>query len=117
LFGRVVKVSLDDFGTGYSSLNYLTKMPIDTLKIDKSFIDSICISEKDSRIAESIIQLAHSLDIKVVAEGVESEDQLALLRARHCDIIQGFIYSPPLHPTRLLEMIREDDMIYQCSLF
>jgi diguanylate cyclase (GGDEF)-like protein len=112
-----VKVSLDDFGTGYSSLNYLTKMPIDTLKIDKSFIDSICISEKDSRIAESIIQLAHSLDIKVVAEGVESEDQLALLRARHCDIIQGFIYSPPLHPTRLLEMIREDDMIYQCSLF
>ncbi len=112
-----VKVSLDDFGTGYSSLNYLTKMPIDTLKIDKSFIDNICISEKDSCIAEAIIQLAHSLDIKVVAEGVESEDQLALLRTRHCDIVQGYIYSPPLHPARLLEMVREDDMIYQCSLF
>ncbi len=112
-----VKISLDDFGTGYSSLNYLTSMPINTLKIDKSFIDSICIREKDSRIAESIIQLAHSLDIKVVAEGVESEDQLTLLRKRHCDVVQGFIYSPPLHPLELLERIKEDDMIYQCSMF
>ena len=112
-----VKISLDDFGTGYSSLNYLTKMPIDTLKIDKSFIDNICTNEKDAQIAESIIQLAHSLDIKVVAEGVESEDQLAVLRGKHCDIIQGFIYSPPLHPAQLLEIIKEDDLISQCSLF
>jgi diguanylate cyclase (GGDEF)-like protein len=112
-----VKVSLDDFGTGYSSLNYLTKMPIDTLKIDKSFIDNICTSEKDAQIAESIIQLAHSLDIKVVAEGVESEDQLAILRGKHCDIIQGYIFSPPLHPEELLEIIKEDDLISQCSLF
>jgi diguanylate cyclase (GGDEF)-like protein len=112
-----VKVSLDDFGTGYSSLNYLTKMPIDTLKIDKSFIDNICTSEKDAQIAESIIQLAHSLDIKVVAEGVESEDQLAVLRSKHCDIIQGYIYSAPLHPAELLEIIKEDDLISQCSLF
>ncbi len=112
-----VKVSLDDFGTGYSSLNYLTKMPIDTLKIDKSFIDNICTSEKDAQIAESIIQLAHSLDIKVVAEGVESEDQLAVLRGKHCDIIQGYIYSKPLHPGQLLEIIKEDDLISQFSLF
>ncbi|HWT75823.1 MAG TPA: EAL domain-containing protein [Mobilitalea sp.] len=112
-----VKVSLDDFGTGYSSLNYLTKMPIDTLKIDKSFIDNICNSNKDSCIAESIIQLAHSLDIKVVAEGVEQEDQLTLLRTQHCDIVQGFIYSQPLHPAELMEAIREDDLISQCSLF
>jgi EAL domain-containing protein (putative c-di-GMP-specific phosphodiesterase class I) len=112
-----VKVSLDDFGTGYSSLNYLTKMPIDTLKIDKSFIDNICTNEKDAQIAESIIQLAHSLDIKVVAEGVEGEDQLAVLRGKHCDIIQGFIYSPPLHPAELLEIIKEDDLISQFSLF
>lgn len=112
-----VKVSLDDFGTGYSSLNYLTKMPIDTLKIDKSFVDYICTSSKDSRIADSIIQLAHSLDIKVVAEGVEHEDQLALLKTQRCDVIQGYIYHKPLHPEDLLEVIREDDKITQCSLF
>lgn len=112
-----VKISLDDFGTGYSSLNYLTKMPIDTLKIDKSFIDNICTSNKDSRIAESIIQLAHSLDIRVVAEGVEQEDQLSLLRSQRCDVVQGFIYSPPLLPAALLEAIREDDLISQCTLF
>jgi EAL domain-containing protein (putative c-di-GMP-specific phosphodiesterase class I) len=112
-----VKVSLDDFGTGYSSLNYLTKMPIDTLKIDKSFIDNLCTNEKDAQIAESIIQLAHSLDIKVVAEGVESEDQLAVLRGKHCDIIQGFIFSHPLHPDELLEKIKEDDLISQGTLF
>lgn len=112
-----VKVSLDDFGTGYSSLNYLTKMPINTLKIDKSFIDNICYSEKDTCIAESIIQLAHSLDIKVVAEGVEHENQLVLLRSKHCDIIQGYIFSEPLHPSALLDVIQEDDLITQCSLF
>lgn len=112
-----VKVSLDDFGTGYSSLNYLTKMPINTLKIDKSFIDNICYSDKDSYIAQSIIQLAHSLDIKVIAEGVEHEEQLTLLRDQRCDIVQGFIYSAPLHPNALLDAIREDDTITQCSLF
>lgn len=112
-----VKISLDDFGTGYSSLNYLTKLPIDTLKIDKSFIDNICINEKDSCIAEAIIHLAHSLDIRVVAEGVEQEEQLCLLRSKRCDIIQGYIYSPPLHPEDLLEVIREDDLVTQCSLF
>jgi len=112
-----VSVSLDDFGTGYSSLNYLTKMPINTLKIDKSFIDNICINDKDSCIAESIIQLAHSLNIKVVAEGVEQDDQLIMLRAQHCDIIQGFIYSAPLHPSALIEVLKEDDLISQFSLF
>lgn len=102
-----VKVSLDDFGTGYSSLNYLTKMPIDTLKIDKSFIDNICSSEKDSFIAESIIQLAHSLHIKVVAEGVEYENQLTLLREQKCDIIQGYIFSAPLYPSALIDVIQK----------
>jgi len=102
-----VKVSLDDFGTGYSSLNYLTKLPINTLKIDKSFIDNICSNGKDSCIAESIIQLAHSLNIKVVAEGVEQESQLALLKSQKCDIIQGYIFSAPLHPDALADVIRE----------
>lgn len=101
-----VQVSLDDFGTGYSSLNYLTKMPINTLKIDKSFVDNICFNAKDSCIAESIIQLAHSLNIKVVAEGVEHENQLALLKSLKCDIIQGFIFSAPLHPAALIDVIQ-----------
>lgn len=102
-----VKISLDDFGTGYSSLNYLTNMPINTLKIDKSFIDNICISEKDAYIAESIISLAHSLNIKVVAEGVETKEQLQLLREKKCDIVQGFVFSDPLHPQALEDLIRQ----------
>lgn len=102
-----VKVSLDDFGTGYSSLNYLTKLPIDTLKIDKSFVDNICHNEKDSYIAESIIQLAHNLKVKVVAEGVEDLSQLALLREKKCDIIQGYIFSTPLHPPSLIDILKE----------
>lgn len=102
-----VKISLDDFGTGYSSLNYLTMMPINTLKIDKSFIDNICINKKDAYIAEAIIHLAHSLNIKVVAEGVENEDQLSLLKTKNCDIIQGYIYSSPLHPSALIDCIKE----------
>lgn len=105
LQGLGVKVSLDDFGTGYSSLNYLTKMPINTLKIDKSFIDNICVNEKDACIAETIIQLAHSLNIKVVAEGVEYANQLNLLNEKKCDIIQGFIFSGPLYPDALIDMM------------
>ncbi len=101
-----VKISLDDFGTGYSSLNYLTKMPIDTLKIDKSFIDNICTNKKDARIAESIIGLAHSLKIKVVAEGVETKEQLELLREKKCDIVQGYVFYTPLHPEELEDLIK-----------
>ena len=102
-----VKISLDDFGTGYSSLNYLIKLPINTLKIDKSFIDNICYSAKDSYIAETIIQLAHKLHIRVVAEGVEHQDQLNLLKIKKCDIIQGFLFSAPLHPPALVDVIQE----------
>lgn len=102
-----IKISLDDFGTGYSSLNYLTKLPINTLKIDKSFIDNICSSTKDSYISEAIIQLAHSLNIQVVAEGVENTNQLNVLKRQECDIIQGFIFSEPLHPPALIDVILE----------
>lgn len=102
-----IKISLDDFGTGYSSLNYLTKLPINTLKIDKSFIDNICSNTKDSYISEAIIQLAHSLNIQVVAEGVENTNQLNILKKQKCDIIQGFIFSEPLHPPALVDVISE----------
>jgi EAL domain-containing protein (putative c-di-GMP-specific phosphodiesterase class I) len=100
-----VRISLDDFGTGYSSLNYLTNMPINTLKIDKSFIDNISFNKKDSLIAEAIIQLAHSIELEVIAEGVECEDQLSILKNKNCDIIQGYIYSKPLLPDSLLAML------------
>jgi diguanylate cyclase (GGDEF)-like protein len=100
-----VRISLDDFGTGYSSLNYLTSMPINTLKIDKSFIDNISNNEKDSFIAEAIIQLAHNIDVEVVAEGVEYEIQLDMLKNKQCDIVQGYIYSKPLLPTELMELL------------
>jgi len=112
-----VRISLDDFGTGYSSLNYLTNMPIDTLKIDKSFIDNICNNKKDSCIAESIIQLAHSLEVTVVAEGVEQEDQLIELKKMRCDTIQGYIYSKPISRSALIDILREDDLITQRTLF
>lgn len=103
-----VMISLDDFGTGYSSLNYLTSMPINILKIDKSFVDNICYSKKDARIAESIIALAHSLNIQVVAEGVESMEQLLLLKDMKCDIVQGFVFSGPLHPQELEDLIKHE---------
>ncbi len=112
-----VRISLDDFGTGYSSLNYLTSMPINTLKIDKSFIDHICTNQKDACIAESIIQLAHSLDITVVAEGVEEENQLLELKKMRCDVIQGYVYSRPLSANALIDILKEDDLITQNTLF
>lgn len=100
-----IRISLDDFGTGYSSLNYLTQMPIDTLKIDKVFIDKINLNEKDNFVAEAIISLAHNLEVKVVAEGVEDKDQLNLLKEKQCDLIQGYLYSKPLKPEDLIEIL------------
>lgn len=100
-----VRISLDDFGTGYSSLNYLTNMPINTLKIDKTFVDNISNSKKDSCIADAIIRLAHSIDLEVIAEGVEDNDQLTVLKNKKCDIIQGYIFSKPLLPSALITLL------------
>lgn len=105
-----VRISLDDFGTGYSSLNYLTSMPINTLKIDKSFIDNISRDEKDSLIAEAIIQLAHSIEVEVIAEGAEYDEQLYVLKNKKCDMVQGYIYSKPLLPSRLLAILDNNDI-------
>lgn len=89
-------IYLDDFGTGYSSLNYLLRLPINTIKIDKSFIDEMMLSEKGRKITERIINLAHDMELNVVAEGVEVEEQLVILKKFHCDIIQGYIFGKPL---------------------
>ena len=91
-----VCLSIDDFGTGYSSLSYLRLFPIDILKIDRSFVFNLTSESNDAAIANSIIQLAHSMNLKVVAEGVETQEQLEILRHQGCDFVQGFLFSRPL---------------------
>ncbi|UGQ48759.1 EAL domain-containing protein [Massilia endophytica] len=103
-----VTLSLDDFGTGHSSLSYLKRLPIDALKIDKSFVRNITTDPQEAAIARSIIALAHSLQLRVVAEGVETEHQLAYLRRHRCDSIQGYYYSRAL-PAPELELLMAED--------
>ncbi|MCL4147481.1 UNVERIFIED_CONTAM: hypothetical protein GTU68_013666 [Idotea baltica] len=91
-----VKLAIDDFGTGYSSLNYLKNFPIDTLKIDKSFIDEIVTNKKDAAIAQTIVQLASNLGLTTVAEGVETNEQKCLLKEMGCAQFQGFYYGKPM---------------------
>ena len=89
------KVSLDDFGTGYSSLSYISKIPIDILKIDKSFIDNITGNKSAKVMIESIINIARAYSMSVVAEGVETKEQVEMLTSLGCDIVQGYYYSRP----------------------
>ncbi len=91
-----IELSIDDFGTGYSSLAYLKQFPVSTLKIDRSFIIEIQHTEADQKIVGAVVNLAHSLNLKVVAEGVEEEEQTSILKRLNCDVIQGYFYSKPL---------------------
>lgn len=93
-----IRISLDDFGTGFSSLSYLKKLPIDTLKIDKSFIDTVLTDSATRIITESIINMVKALGIESIAEGVEEEQQYRYLHAIGCDVIQGYLFSKPLSP-------------------
>ncbi|MCJ8169563.1 EAL domain-containing protein [Atopomonas sediminilitoris] len=100
-----VRVSIDDFGTGYSSLAYLRRLPVNTLKIDRSFVRELDTNQQDQELTGAIIAMAHKLQLRVVAEGVESLKHVSLLRSQQCDLLQGFWFSKPLPVADLLEWL------------
>lgn len=104
-----IAVSLDDFGTGYSSLNYLRRLPIDSVKMDKSFVDNLTLNQLDNMIVKTVIDLSHGINLKVVAEGVESKHQLTLLKEYSCDEIQGYYYSKPIDTGEFYKLILKDE--------
>ncbi|MBI3874012.1 MAG: EAL domain-containing protein, partial [Arcobacter sp.] len=97
-------ISMDDFGTGYSSLNYLKQLPIDILKIDKSFVDGLPDDKNDMQITKAIISMAKTLGLKTLAEGVETIDQLEFLQKEGCDYYQGYYFSKPILKNEFLTL-------------
>lgn len=107
-----VKIAIDDFGTGFSSLNYLKRLPIDKVKIDRSFVEEIISDQHDAAITQGIISMAHHLRLKVIAEGVETEPQFAFLKRSHCDLFQGYYFAKPM-PFAELEVFLRERMLTQ----
>jgi diguanylate cyclase (GGDEF)-like protein/PAS domain S-box-containing protein len=106
-----VSISLDDFGTGYSSLAYLKRFPIDAVKVDRSFVRDITADSDDASITRAVITMAHHLKLKVVAEGVETAEQLALLISHQCDIVQGYFFSRPLPAPEMMQLLATDQRL------
>ena len=102
-----VKLAIDDFGTGYSSLSYLKRFAVDYVKIDQTFIRGVGTCAEDDAITKAIIVMAHSLELKVVAEGVENQVQLAFLRTHQCDEVQGYLISSPINAAALGDLLRD----------
>jgi len=103
-----VRLAVDDFGTGYSALSYLRDFPVNTLKIDQSFIQDIATNRSDQRLIEAIITMAHGLELVTIAEGVETSEQDALLAELHCDMVQGYFYCEPLAANDIQELLSND---------
>jgi EAL domain-containing protein (putative c-di-GMP-specific phosphodiesterase class I) len=101
-----ISLLIDDFGTGHSSLNYLKRFPVDGVKIDRSFVANVTTSPDDAAIASAIVAMAHSLNLTVIAEGVDTQAQLDFLRDIGCDQVQGFLISPPVSAEELAEYLR-----------
>ncbi len=110
-----VRIAIDDFGTGYSSLSYLQRFPIDTLKIDRSFVKGVMVDSESAAITNSIVHLAHSLGLETVAEGVEGVDQEAYLRELNCTYVQGYYYSKPLPAEEIAALLRRGHFTPQPS--
>ena len=102
-----IQIAVDDFGTGYSSLSYLHRLPIDTLKIDRSFVEKIADAAGTRPIVQTIMSLARSLGMRTVAEGVETQAQLEIIRELDCDLMQGFLFSRPIAGSEVLELLRK----------
>lgn len=100
-----ISIAIDDFGTGYSSLSHLKRLPVDTLKVDKSFIRGICESKSDETLTATIINMGHNLGLSMVAEGVENEDQLQFLKRSNCQEVQGYYFSRPLSAKSLQTLV------------
>jgi EAL domain-containing protein (putative c-di-GMP-specific phosphodiesterase class I) len=101
-----VQLSIDDFGTGYSSLSALKTFPVARLKIDKSFISDLSTNENDKAVASAVISLGQKLNLRVIAEGVETDDQVAFLREHNCDEMQGYYFSKPIAAQTIEELLR-----------
>jgi diguanylate cyclase (GGDEF)-like protein/PAS domain S-box-containing protein len=116
LFG--IDIAIDDFGTGYSSLSYLKYLPLSKVKLDQSFVQSLTINPNDEAISRAVIAMAHSLNLKVVAEGIENIDQLSFLRSHQCDEGQGFLFSKPVPENEFMELLtryKDKSWIDNCS--
>src|SRR5690606_9306305 len=110
-----VGLSIDDFGTGYSSLSYLHRIPADILKIDRSFIQDIPDNPRHVSLTKAIIAMAHELNLKVVAEGVETKEQEQFLKKLHCDYAQGYLYSKPLTKDALETWVLKENLLFEAK--
>jgi EAL domain-containing protein (putative c-di-GMP-specific phosphodiesterase class I) len=108
---RGIRLAIDDFGTGYSSMSLMKQFPIDTIKIDRSFVRDLPDDSEDVAIAQAIISMGKALGMTIVAEGVETSEQQEFLRAHACDEMQGFLFSRPLQPRDLAELLKTSPVL------